>query len=424
VYQIVYQMEQTMKEIKATAKVILDPRRQKENGTFPLKLRITYNRQRKYYNTNLELTNEQYDNKETSRNALVKETKIKINAHQSKADKIIEKLNPFSFDAFEKEYFPKAEVVNIEKHKFSINVYDHFKNHINNLVSRKSIGTAESYNSAQNSFMKIRPTLLFENINKGFLEEYERYMLSNDKTLATIGIYLRNLRTICNQGIELNLMDRANYPFKKKIYEIPASNNIKKALSKIEIKAIFDFPTIENSIMDKSKDFWIFSYLCNGMNFKDICLLKWKDINNGKFTFKRAKTANSAKSRPINIEVFLNETATAIINKWGTKQFPENYVFDILQPNIDTKREMDLIKGFTKTTNKYLKIIGTELKFTLPLTTYVARHSFATILIQGNAPLLHIQKSLGHSSLKTTENYLGSFSNEAVKEYNSHLTNW
>jgi integrase/recombinase XerD len=104
-------------------------------------------------------------------------------------------------------------------------------------------------------------------------------MLNNGNTKTTVGIYTRNLRSIYNYGISKNVIKKdENYPFGKRKYVIPSGSNKKKALSQNEVSLIYNYQTTANSPEDKAKDFWIFSYLCNGINFKDIALMKVKCI--------------------------------------------------------------------------------------------------------------------------------------------------
>ncbi len=409
-----------MAETNVTAKVILDDRRPKANGQYPLKLRITNQRIRKYYNIHQHVTAEQFSKLYKSKEQNLIDIKNEIIAKESKANSIIKTLDVFTFEAFENVFEPKIEIAN----KVSKNIYDHFEVYIEKLKRNFQISTASNYSAAIKSFNKFKKKLLFNEVTSDFLNDYERFMAKEKKSNTTIGIYIRCLRTIYNQGIDKKIIDRDNYPFRAKDYKIPASNNTKKALNIQDIKAIFEYPTKSMSIEDKAKDFWIFSYLCNGINFKDICLLKWQNIDDGKITFLRAKTINTSKDKPKTIEIILSDETNRIIEKWGAKNDKNGFVFDILQGDLTPIRERDLIKGFTKTANKYLKRIGEKLELKLPLTTYVARHSFATILNTNNIPLLHISRSLGHSSLKTTENYLDSFKKDDVIGFNSNLMNW
>jgi integrase/recombinase XerD len=96
------------------------------------------------------------------------------------------------------------------------------------------------------------------------------------------------LRAIFNKAIAENEIRTDIYPFGNKKYKIPASKNTKKALSKEQLKKLLEYVP-KNEFQKKARSFWFFSYSCNGMNIKDIALLKFKDIQEGAVRFYRAQ---------------------------------------------------------------------------------------------------------------------------------------
>ena len=100
---------------------------------------------------------------------------------------------------------------------------------------------------------------------------------------------------------------------------------------------------------------------------------------------------------------------------------PENFMFGILQGNESSKIEVSHVKQFKKTINKHTKRIGIALDIDIKLTTYVARHTFATVLKRSGASIEFISESLGHKDLKTTENYLGSFEFSMKESFHKKL---
>lgn len=266
--------------------------------------------------------------------------------------------------------------------------------------------------------------LSFEKITPDFLMDYERWMLSEGNSLTTVGIYLRPLRALCKLAIEDGVLSQQNYPFSKRKYQIPAGQNIKKALTLKDIQKIFDYQPVTDSEA-KNRDLWLFSYLCNGINVKDIARLKYSNIQDGKITFIRAKTERTSKKNLKFIVAILNSEAKEIIQRWGNSlSTPNAYVFDILFEGVTPERERALVQQATKNINKYIKRISTSLGIEKNVTTYTARHSFSTILKRSGAPIEFIRESLGHHDLKTTESYLDSFEDDVKKQYASFLTNF
>jgi integrase len=155
---------------------------------------------------------------------------------------------------------------------------------------------------------------------------------------------------------------------------------------------------------------------------KDMALLKYNNIVDNVLSFERAKTIRTKRVvEPIRIP--LVEDAKNIIIKWGNiKDDTNNYIFPILTEGLTLERQRQLIQQATKVVNSHMKEIAGELKITKKSTTYVARHSFATILQRSGASESFISEALGHSSMQTTQSYLAGFEDEAKKETVKALT--
>ncbi|WP_051350299.1 site-specific integrase [Dyadobacter alkalitolerans] len=199
--------------------------------------------------------------------------------------------------------------------------------------------------------------------------------------------------------------NRDLYPFSKNRYTIPAGSNTKKALTKAEVLKIMEYQCAPG-MEQRSRNLWVFSYLCNGMNINDICRLKWEDIQSDKLPYVRQKTARSRKSNQTRIKVTLFPETLAIIERWaGTDRHPKKHIFPFLENDMPVLRERIIISQVIKITNQYMRGIAKELEIESDVNTYSARHSFATILLQSEAPLAFISQSLGHTSISTTESY-------------------
>ncbi|RFM30087.1 tyrosine-type recombinase/integrase [Deminuibacter soli] len=137
------------------------------------------------------------------------------------------------------------------------------------------------------------------------------------------------------------------------------------------------------------------------------------------------KTKRQTKANPIIITVPRNAHIDRIIQKWGTRRGTlDDYIFDVVQKGDSYELMRAKIKQFTHVTNDWTKRIGQDLKFEMKLTTYVARHSFATILVQSGAPMKLASISLGHQSLTTTEKYFAGFDLGVQAEYAKALVNF
>jgi integrase len=336
----------------------------------------------------------------------------KLMAFFTKAMDTIEALPVFTFAQFEDLYLSNTEAADTIK--------GGFERHIQELKDQKRIGSAVSYETALNSIEGFKAGLRYADITVNFLNKYEAAMLKEDKSKATIGIYLRSLRAIMNRAD----IDRKLYPFgnKKNKYAIPTGRNIKKALALNEISRIFSYKAEAGTTKAMAKDYWIFIYLCNGLNVKDLCLLKWKNIEGDFLKYERAKTSRTKKDGKL-ITVSLKPEARAVLSRWGQPAInPEAYIFPHLNKSMTAEREREIYQQLTKTINKYMKLIAAELKINKEVTTYFARHSFATVLKNSGASVKYISEALGHSDTKTTEDYFDGFELETIHKTTEALT--
>lgn len=408
--------------IGVTTAIIHDKRISHYDETYAVKLRVTYRRVQKYYPINVNLTTEEWEKVHSVRpRKEFKDHLTYFNKVEQEAIEIIKAMPVFSFSAFEKKFNQGPQT---EQDALVI-----FQSYIDQLKEEGRIRTASSYSCAMVSIKgfvesKHRKRLNFWDITPEYLTEYENWMLKKGNSNTTIGIYLRSLRTIVNLGIERNLMDKDSYPFGKRKYQIPGGKNIKKALFLDEIKNIFEYNTTTDS-EEKARDLWIFSYLCNGVNVKDIAKLQYKNLSKTHISFVRAKTARSTKANQKAISIIRMPEINSIIEKWGIQSDdPNAYVFGLISADDTPEQELAKIKQAVKNINKYMKRIGEALKLNLTLTTYTARHSYATILKRSGAPIEFISESLGHKDLKTTENYLDSFEDDVKESYQRKLLNF
>lgn len=281
------------------------------------------------------------------------------------------------------------------------------------------IKTKTIYSNTYESLKKYagRKELSFYDVTVDFLNEFEKWHLEElENSSTTLSMYVRNIRTLYNEAIGEGVIMKDAYPFGKRRYEVPTGKNIKKALTLSEIQKIYCHSVIENSSEDRWKAMWVFSYLCNGANVKDICLLKYKNISDERITFIRAKTRRKNKDPKI-ITVILSSEIQSIIDKWGNaNNNSESYLFPILSNEMDASKIAATIDQTTKNINKYIGRIAKGEGITKKVTTYTARHSFATVLKRSGVSTEFISESIGHADLKTTENYLDSFEDETKIE--------
>jgi integrase len=405
--------------MKAITAIVLDTRKPLKNGKFPVKLRVTFNRKQAYYPADLSLSQAEFhqimDKKAKGMNKTIK---LQLDAIEQKANQIISEMSVFDFSYFKKLLYSNQNVRE--------DVYKHYESKIKQLKIDGSHGTASSYQTSLNSLKAFKKNLIFLDVTVDFLRSYERHMLNEGSSPTTVGIYLRTLRAIINQAIEEGTLSKDyKYPFGGKAktkFQIPTSRNIKKALSLNELKLLFEYAPEIGSWEHKALDFWKFSYLANGMNMKDIAYLKYKDIDNEFIRFVRAKTKKTNQAaKPITF--FMTNDIKNIISTWANpKLSTETFIFPILNPDHSAEKQRAVIQQFTKMVNKYMKKIAGKLQIDKEITSYYARHSFATVLKRSGKSTSLIKDALGHASEKTTESYLDTLPDESIKDMASLLT--
>jgi integrase len=320
-----------------------------------------------------------------------------------------------------------------------------FYNKIEDLNKTGQIGTASTYQCAINSIMKFtNKDLKFSDISVDWLKEYEAYLTTErteitaegksktieGKSITTVKFYMGCIRSIMNDA-RGEIITEAQYPFgkaKDKKYEIKSGDGRKMALTLVQIKAVLEYPLLTD-IEKRSRDLWFFSYLCNGININDMLKLKYKDIAGGEIRFYRQKTIRTTKKQKA-ITATLLPQMNEIIEKWGTKdKKPDNYIFPFLshvrEPNNEkrAKKEKMIIQNCTRLINKKMASISKALNLE-NISTYTARHSYATVMKRSGANIAFISESLGHSDLRTTEAYLESFEYEERAKNAANLTNF
>lgn len=401
-----------MASTKTTTKIYLDKRHKCGGNKYTIKLRVTNNRKSRYYSTGMQLTEPAFDKVIFSQKRSVseKEAFLFLTAFETRATECINAIPYFTFEQFEARFISNRGATDSLEQAFNAYAMQ--------IKQRESISYARSFITTLNSLKRYKTGLRFADITVSFLHGYESHLRSENKSFATIGIYMRNLRVIFNEATENGFVDKVLSPFSgKKHYNIPKSESNKKALPKQEIKSIFNF-VAETPNEQFAMDMWIFSYYGNGMNFGDIIRLRNKDIQGDYFRFIREKTKRNTRKE---IVVYLNPEMKEIIARYQTTTDGNRFVFPFFTEGMTAEQEQNKKELVLRLINRYLKIIQKKLNISIKLTTYTARHSFATMLKREGARIEYISEMLGHSSPKTTNIYLASFEDDTIKQTSALL---
>lgn len=391
--------------MEATISVICFKSKVLKNGESPLMVRICKNGKRKYKSLGISVNPVHWDFKKNlpkpkcpNHEALL----ILINEKVSEFQRIIldKRLNNAEFTAT-----TLLQATDTLQAKQPLSVGEAFLNYIQTLKNENRLRYAGMFEVSYSSFIKFNKHLdiPFSDIDVTWLKRYEQWMKSNRYAINTIGTRLRHLRAVFNKAIETK--QTTAYPFSS--YKLSKMNQqtAKRAISKQDIQRVINYKS-KSEMECLAIDLFTFSYFTAGINFIDMAMLERNNIVDGQLIYYRKKTKKQ-------IIIPLQDKAVEIIKKYSNGHSP--YLFPILSPFHKTEVQVAnrLHKVLAKV-NNHLKEIGKQLKLPMPLTTYVARHSYATVLKRAGVSTAIISESLGHSSEKITQTYLDSFDNEQI----------
>jgi integrase/recombinase XerD len=399
-----------------TLTALLDDRRKCKDGLYSVRIRVTYQRVQRYFPTGKTLSIEDWDKLPITKIKKLGEIRSEI---QVSVDKIKEnvkdliKSDSFSFDALNKRLgSATSDTLNTA-----------FTARIQELSSKGKVSTSDWYKYTLRSIeLYAGKKIKFMQVTVDWLQRYEQHLLKEKKGYTTISMYMRALQVIMNEAKTAGIVKPTQHPFGKGRYEIPQHEGRNIALTVSDIGKIVKYEC-ETDTIERCRDLWLFSYLCNGANITDICKLKYSNISNGEVCFYRQKTLAKAKKKKLIYAVILPEMQS-IISRWGNEDCgPDTFLFPILQGGESPEAERRIIKNITKLMNDKMKIVGKKLGIG-SISTYTARHSYASVLKRSGANIAFISESLGHNDLKTTENYLASFEQEERIKNAALLTNY
>lgn len=294
-----------------------------------------------------------------------------------------------------------------DKRQKSICFNEFSRNLINDLKSNGKIRTAETYQTTVNSFNRFLGNIediSMHSFNQKLMSKYENYLQKEGLCSNSSSFYMRNLRAIYNRAVQQGITTQ-NFPFKYVYTGI--SKTQKRAISINLFRKIKNFNSKSDQNMEFAKDIFLFSFYTRGMSFVDIAFLKKENLKNGILSYKRRKTKQK-------LVIKWEKQMQEIIDKYDTSKSP--YLLPIIN-----KPEKDCwlqYKSAEHLVNNKLKKLGKELGLNIPLTTYVARHSWASIAKSKNIPISIISEAMGHDSEATTRIYLTTMDTSAIDNAN------
>ena len=389
---------------------IVQRKKKLSDGLYPIFLRITKDRQSKFYKTPFSSTisewtsstgtfNKKKHNHFQNNRLLVK---IKDRAYKIATDLEVE--NPdYTLQDFDKRY-------RITFNPVSNDVFAFFDEIIEEMTFAGRIGNAKSYKDTKTSvqiFHKLKK-LKFREVNSAFLSKYDAFLRSRGGTDGGVGVKMRAIRALFNKAIARGVIKESLYPFKTYKISRLRGKGFKRALDFEEIMRIINLDLSDHPHLINTRNYFVFSFYTRGMNFADMMCLEWKDVEANVIYYTRAKTKG-------NFSIAIMPPVQKILDYYREHGYGNKYVFPLLFREDYTPTQLADRK------HKMLGIYNIELKevaklcnITKNVSSYVARHSFANCLKQKGVATDVISESLGHQNLAVTQAYLKELDTEIV----------
>lgn len=286
-------------------------------------------------------------------------------------------------------------------------LFNFMENVITQLKQIGKLRTAETYTATLRSFMRFRndTDVLLDDITPELIEMYEAYLQNNGVVRNTSSFYMRILRAVYNRAVEKEFVKQRN-PFKN-VYT-GVDKTAKRALPLSTIRRIKNLDLTRLPKLEFARDMFLFSFYTRGMSFIDMAFLKKTDLQNGYLKYRRRKTKQQFF---IRWEKCMQE----ILDKHNAPESP--YLLPIIK--VAEQNERKQYGNALREVNNKLKEIAKTICLPIPLSTYVARHSWASIARSKNIPISVISEGMGHDSEMTTQIYLSSLDSSAIDHANS-----
>lgn len=393
-------------------KLIMDTRRHKTDGLYPIFVRISYNKNNTTITTGVRVKKEHWDGSNqlvTRLNKNFQKLNQSISELYLKIQKVILRLQEsgeFSFERLKDQLSNKPVIKERE-----VTFYDFSNKLIKDMMELNQTGNALIYQTAMNRFILYSSqSVRFSEIDYNLLLGYKQSLLLTGLKANTISNYFRTIKAIYNKAIKAKLVDRSLYPF----LDIPIKQERtpKRAIGIEEIQALLKLDLRPNSALWDARNYFMLSFCLIGISFTDLAYLKPTDVVKGRLIFNRRKTHKS-------YDIKLTPHALSILNIYKKNNSP--YLLSVFSTTADEDSLVSkkIIHQWIKTTNKYLKRLGEDIDLESPLTTYVARHTWATTAKKMGYSNELIAEAMGHEfGNKITSIYLDSFDQEVIDSLN------
>ncbi|HZV71369.1 MAG TPA: site-specific integrase [Saprospiraceae bacterium] len=394
-----------------SVKIVLDERTKKKDGRSPLKLRIVHNRKTYHITLDKNLLACDWDdnNQRVKSNCKDIQNTTRFNAILNGRKQEVYDLLVKLQDEGHLNDMPFSKIRSfLTRSSDELLLLEFGEEIIKEFVQSRRIGNARVYRtllSSLSTFLKKKDVSILH-VNYSFVKKYEAWYLGKGNSLNGLSVHLRTLRAVINRAIKEKRLPQDHNPFSE--YRIKNEKTKKRAIKTDALQAIRDFEPLTER-QKRAKQFFMFSFLTIGASFVDIVMLRLSDIVDGRIHYKRRKTG-----RLHNVPV--TPALQRIIDEVTINKQTGDYIFNVVKSE-DPIRQSIEIRDELRRYNRTLKEIGQVCGIAIPLSSYVSRHSYATIAKNKGVPVEVISEVLGHTNIATTMIYLDEFEQAAKDKF-------
>ncbi len=398
--------------MNASVKFVLKESKMDSKGECPLYIRVTCNRKLARHSLAISLKPSEWNEgrqevrKSHDRYKVLNEELLRIDSLAK--DAIIELRRQDRLNA--------KRVVAMIKGEDRKDFYTYAEKYIEDLLAMGSVRRAKNAKVILNQIRQFKKDESFpiQEIDHQFIDDFSTYLKTKQENASnTIRKKFQRLSHMLKRAKRDGIL--TVNPFDE--YQLPAYQKPKKeALTIEQIDKIKELDLPKGSSVWHTRNYFLFSFYNAGIRFGDLCLLKRKNIVDGRLKYVMSKTTSNAEPKYKSIK--LRADSYEILNRYNYEsKSGEEYLFPIL--DTDKKVADPIIFDREKQSknaiaNKDLKKIAKRAKIDLTLSTHIARHSFANYALKSGMGVYAISKALAHSDLATTETYLKSFDEELL----------
>ena len=246
--------------------------------------------------------------------------------------------------------------------------------------------------------------ILLDKINNELMRKYETYLKNTGMMKNTISCYMRSLRSVYNQAVKRGLTSQKK-PFANIFTRV--DKTIKRAVNEDVVTRLKNLDLTKNPELALARDLFMFSFYMRGISFIDMANLRKSNAKNGYIVYFRSKTKQLLT---IKLEECMKEIITRY--EWQT-------IDDYLLPVYTTQNRNH--SSQLRNHNKRLKRISDLLGLEKTLSSYVSRHTWATLALRKGISVEVISESMGHENESTTRIYLALLGQSVVDKANAEI---